>query len=364
MIDTSNSIFWKEIFEQPEAVANCLAANREVCKQIAAEVKERNIKTVVLVGRGSSDHANLVGRYLFEAKCGMVTSISAPSVVTAYKSAPDYSNVLMIAVSQSGGAQDIYEVMKACDEQGGICVSVTNVEGSLMTQVGKYKINNHCGPENSVTAGKSYMTQVMVLTMIAAYISEDSELLHIGTRIPSHVDRLLTPGIDVTCGSLGQGASVAAGIAYGLKHAGITDQYVYVCIGDGELNEGQNWEAFQFMAHNKLNNCIVFIDNNKRQHDGYCDEVLKPFSYEEKMKAFGFWCKTVDGASEEAIDDGINEAKAVKDQAVCIVLDTIKGQGVKYYEEMPDNHAPKVFEEGRAVIDAAILELRKITEEE
>lgn len=107
MIDTSNSIFWKEIFEQPEAVANCLAANREVCKQIAAEVKERNIKTVVLVGRGSSDHANLVGRYLFEAKCRMVTSISAPSVVTAYKSAPDYSNVLMIAVSQSGGAQDI-----------------------------------------------------------------------------------------------------------------------------------------------------------------------------------------------------------------------------------------------------------------
>ena len=186
MIDTSNSIFWKEIFEQPEAVANCLAANREVCKQIAAEVKERNIKTVVLVGRGSSDHANLVGRYLFEAKCGMVTSISAPSVVTAYKSAPDYSNVLMIAVSQSGGAQDIYEVMKACDEQGGICVSVTNVEGSLMTQVGKYKINNHCGPENSVTAGKSYMTQVMVLTMIAAYISEDSAAAYPGYSARDH----------------------------------------------------------------------------------------------------------------------------------------------------------------------------------
>ena len=91
---------------------------------------------------------------------------------------------------------------------------------------------------------------------------------NIGTHIPSHVDRLLTPGIDVTGGSLGQGASIAAGIAYGLKHEGINDQYVYVCIGDGELNEGQNWEAFQFMAHNGLNNCIVFIDNNKRQHDG------------------------------------------------------------------------------------------------
>lgn len=177
MIDTSSSVFWKEIYEQPKAIADCLAANRKICEQIAAEVKARGIKTVVLVGRGSSDHANLVGRYLFESKCGMVTSISAPSVVTAYKSAPDYSNVLMIAVSQSGGAQDIYEVMKACDAQGGVCVSVTNVEGSLMTQAGKYKINNHCGPENSVTAGKSYMTQVIILMAIAAYISEDAELL-------------------------------------------------------------------------------------------------------------------------------------------------------------------------------------------
>ena len=82
------------------------------------------------------------------------------------------------------------------------------------------------------------------------------------------------------------------------------------------------------------------------------------------MKAFGFWCITVDGASEEAIDEGINAAKAVKDQAVCIVLDTVKGQGIRYYEEMQDNHSPKVFEEGRAVIDAAIIELKRITEEE
>ena len=74
----------------------------------------------------------------------------------------------------------------------------------------------------------------------------------------------LTPGVDMTGGSLGQGCSVAAGIAFGLRHMGRDDQYVYVCIGDGELNEGQNWEAFQFLAHYKLNNCIVFIDNNKQ----------------------------------------------------------------------------------------------------
>ena len=162
MIDTKESVFWKEIFEQPEAVRNCLKENEPVLREIAKEVKERKIKTVVFVGRGSSDHANLVGRYLFETKCSMVASICAPSVVTAYHSNVDYSNVLMIAVSQSGGARDIYEVMKHCDEQGGVCVCVTNVEGSLMTQAGKYQVRNHCGPERSVTAGKSYLTQVTI----------------------------------------------------------------------------------------------------------------------------------------------------------------------------------------------------------
>lgn len=191
MIDTSNSIFWKEICEQPQALADCISANESICREIAARVKERNIKTVVLAGRGSSDHANLVGRYLFETKCGMVVSISAPSVVTAYKAAPDYSNVLLIAVSQSGAAQDLYEVMKSCDEQGGICVGLTNVEDSLMTRAGMYKLNNHCGPENSITAGKSYLTQVMVLTMLAAYISEDEELLSAVAEAPRIVERAL-----------------------------------------------------------------------------------------------------------------------------------------------------------------------------
>lgn len=192
MIDTSCSIFWKEIFQQPKAVADCIAANRDLCRKVGEKVKARGIKTAVLAGRGSSDHANLVGRYLLETKCGMVVSISAPSVVTAYKSAPDYSNVLMIAVSQSGAAQDLFEVMKECDRQGGVCVGITNVEDSLMTQAGSYRLNNHCGPEQSVTAGKSYMTQVTILTMIAAYISGDGELLDTLDKAPEIVAAALT----------------------------------------------------------------------------------------------------------------------------------------------------------------------------
>lgn len=191
MIDTDTSIFWQEIQEQPQAVRACLDANLPLIRQIAKQVREREIKTVVFVGRGSSDHANLVGRYLFETHCGMVASICAPSVVTAYHGAVNYSNVLMIAVSQSGGAQDIYQVMRQCDQQGGLCVSITNVEGSLMTQAGDFQINNHCGPERSITAGKSYLTQVTLITALAAYISEDKDLLDVLDDLEGLVDRAI-----------------------------------------------------------------------------------------------------------------------------------------------------------------------------
>lgn len=94
----------------------------------------------------------------------------------------------------------------------------------------------------------------------------------------------------MTTGSLGQGTSVAAGIATGMKY-NKSNQYVYLIVGDGELNEGQCWEAFQYIANYKLNNCIVIIDDNKRQLDGYTKDVMNPFDIAEKMKAFGFMYK-------------------------------------------------------------------------
>lgn len=161
-----------------------------------------------------------------------------------------------------------------------------------------------------------------------------------GTNLPSHPDRLKTPGVDMTTGSLGQGTSAAAGIATGFRMKG-SDQYVYLIVGDGELNEGQCWEAFQYIAHYKLNHCIVIIDENKRQLDGTTKEIMNPFDLTEKMKAFGFYVQKVKGNDEEAIDHAINCAKEVKDQAVCIVLDSIKGSGVPYFEQMAGNHSVK-----------------------
>jgi transketolase len=161
-----------------------------------------------------------------------------------------------------------------------------------------------------------------------------------GTNLPSHPDRLKTPGVDMTTGSLGQGTSAAAGIATGFAMKK-SDQYVYLIVGDGELNEGQCWEAFQYLAHYKLNHCIVIIDENKRQLDGTTKEVMNPFSIADKMRAFGFHTQTVKGNEEEAIDTAIECAKSVEDQAVCIVLDSIKGAGVPYFEQLSGNHSVK-----------------------
>lgn len=193
----------------------------------------------------------------------------------------------------------------------------------------------------------------------------DRSLLHTmndgGTLLPSHVDRLKTPGIDMTCGSLGQGASVAAGIAWTFRKEK-RDQWVYAILGDGELNEGQCWEAFQFLAHCQMHECIVIIDENKKQLDGTTEEILKPFSNKEKMEAFGFKVFSVKGDDERAISETIDKAKAVRGQAVCIILDTIKGQGIRYYEEMVSNHCPKFGDNEAPILDGRIAELKAFIE--
>ncbi|MBQ6126652.1 MAG: transketolase, partial [Erysipelotrichaceae bacterium] len=123
----------------------------------------------------------------------------------------------------------------------------------------------HCGPAwYSALAEKGYFEKEKLMTL------NDG-----GTMLPSHPDRTKTPGVDMTTGSLGQGTSSAAGIAYGQRLKG-SKRFTYLIVGDGELNEGQCWEAFQFIAAKKLNNCIVFIDANKRQLDGYTADVLYP----------------------------------------------------------------------------------------
>lgn len=176
-----------------------------------------------------------------------------------------------------------------------------------------------------------------------------------GTILPSHPDKRLTPGIDMTTGSLGQGISVAVGLSIGLKRDK-SPRKVYCIVGDGELNEGQCWEAIQFAAHNKLNNFVLFIDNNKKQLDGTVEEICKTFDFVEKLQSFGFDAVRVDGKSVEAIDKAL---ELQKDKPLCIVLDTIKGQGVKYFEELKSNHHVRFSDEQKKILEEAIKDLER-----
>jgi len=180
-----------------------------------------------------------------------------------------------------------------------------------------------------------------------------------GTHLPSHPDRNLTPGIDMTTGSLGQGISAATGIAYGqkIKEA---PYYTYTIVGDGELNEGQCWEAIQFASHHQLNRFIVFVDDNKKQLDGRTADICNPLDFVEKFKAFGFETLRVDGQDVEAIFEAIEQLKqSTLLSPKCIVLDTVKGQGVKGVEQIEANHHLRPTPEQKEMLNQAVEQLRE-----
>lgn len=151
-------------------------------------------------------------------------------------------------------------------------------------------------------------------------------LNRLGTRLPSHCDHRLTTGIDITTGSLGQGASAAAGAALALRMDGKGSR-VFLILGDGELDEGQVWEMALFAAHRGLSNLIAFVDNNHLQIDGTTDEVCALGDIADKFRAFGWFAQAVDGHDVEAIDHAVDAAKAQNSQPSVIVLDTVKGCG-------------------------------------
>ncbi|MFV0527702.1 MAG: transketolase [Lachnospiraceae bacterium] len=162
-----------------------------------------------------------------------------------------------------------------------------------------------------------------------------------GTKFPSHCDRNKTPGIDMTTGSLGQGTSLAAGMALGDRLKG-RDNRVFLIVGDGELNEGQTWEAFMFMAAKKINNIVVFIDDNKKQLDGYTKDILDTGDFAKKMEAFGFDTQRINGNDVEAVYEAIQNTKKDGDKPFAIVMDTLKGKGIKSVEDTVSNHSMNV----------------------
>lgn len=179
-----------------------------------------------------------------------------------------------------------------------------------------------------------------------------------GTILPSHTDRLKTPGVDLTTGSLGQGTSLAAGAAMADKLDG-RDNFTYLIVGDGELDEGQVWECALFTAHHNLCNLITFIDANGKQLDGTTDQICRLGSIEDKFTSFGYNAICVsDGNDTQQIYDAIQAAQAEKSKPSAIVLHTVKGAGVREYEKMSNCHSLSVSQENLSSILSEFEEKR------
>lgn len=162
-----------------------------------------------------------------------------------------------------------------------------------------------------------------------------------GTKLPSHADGRTVPGVDMTTGSLGQGLSAACGMAMAAKTDGRTHN-VFCIIGDGESNEGQNWEAAMFAAHNKLDNLVAITDFNQMQIDGTTQEIMCLEPLAQKWKGFGWEVLEMDGHDWDSINTTINQAVAVKGKPVMIIAHTIKGKGCTIIENTVESHNIKV----------------------
>ncbi len=185
-------------------------------------------------------------------------------------------------------------------------------------------------------------------------------LRKVGSYLQGHPNMHTVPGVDMSTGSLGQGVSCAAGMALGLKHQGKSAR-VYTLLGDGEIEEGQVWEAAMLASHYHLDNLCVIVDNNGLQIDGPVAKVMSPYPIDEKFRSFGFHVELIDGQDFQAIEDALNVARATKGQPTAIIMTTVKGKGVSYMENQAGWHgkAPndEEYEIAMTELRAALAEL-------
>ena len=185
-------------------------------------------------------------------------------------------------------------------------------------------------------------------------------LRHIDSNLQGHPNMNTVPGVDMSTGSLGQGISVAAGMALSLKHQGKSAR-VYTLLGDGEIQEGQVWEACMLASHYKLDNFCVIVDNNGLQIDGNVADVMSPYPIVDKLEAFGFKVCAIDGHDFDQIEAAFNTARETKGQPTAIVMKTVKGKDVSFMENNAGWHgkAPNDAEHEQAIgeLKAILAEL-------
>ena len=183
---------------------------------------------------------------------------------------------------------------------------------------------------------------------------------HIDSYLQGHPNMNTVPGVDMSTGSLGQGISTAVGMAMAAKHTGKQNR-VYALLGDGEIQEGQVWEACMAAAHYKLDNLCIVVDNNGLQIDGSVSDVMSPYPIVDKLEAFGFYVQAIDGHDFDAIEAAFAAARKVTGKPSAIVVKTVKGKGVSYMENQAGWHgkAPNdaEYEQAMTELKAQLAEL-------
>lgn len=229
-----------------------------------------------------------------------------------------------LGVGHIGGAMSIIEILTV------LYYDKMTVDASDPKKKDRDKLilsKGHAGPALYATlADKGFFPKEWLHT-----------LNHGGTNLPSHCDMNLTPGIDMTTGSLGQGLSAAIGLALANNMDKI-DSTIFAIIGDGESNEGQVWEAGMAAAHYGLGNIVAFTDWNKMQIDGLTDDVMNLGDLKAKWESFGWHTLQIDGHDFTALSDAIDSGRAETSKPTMIVCDTIKGKGCNFAEGVLSNH--------------------------
>ena len=183
-------------------------------------------------------------------------------------------------------------------------------------------------------------------------------LRHLGSYLQGHPCMQEVPGVDMSSGSLGQGISAAVGMALGARMSG-GDFRVYTLLGDGEIQEGQVWEAAMFAGHRKLDNLVVIVDNNGLQIDGNIEKVCSPSPFDDKFRAFNFHAIEIDGHDMQQIRDAFAQARETKGMPTAIIAHTVKGKGVSFMEGQAGWHGKAPNDEEYRI---AMADLERIGE--
>lgn len=226
-----------------------------------------------------------------------------------------------------------------------------------------YPDNPKCPDRDRFVLSKGHTAPALYSTLAnRGYfpLEELKGLRHIGSMLQGHPDMKHIPGVDMSSGSLGQGISAACGMALSAKLTGDTYK-VYAILGDGEIEEGQVWEAAMFAAHNKLDNLVAIVDNNGLQIDGKISDVCSPYPITDKFEAFGWHVITMGAHDFDSIEAAFNEAESVVNQPVAIVMTSVKGKGVSFMENQVSWHgtAPnqEQYEKAMSELKASLEEL-------